>query len=133
MVVAAVATRTIREPAVRQSTTPVAVGASLVSGALGFPFAPFPSLISADSPPRRASLLIAPIAGAVVLMVCTMSAITTGVPMARTFGLAAATLLSSIFIAVPPMDGSKITGRLLNLAVSAGLLVVALAYGIPLV
>jgi len=33
----------------------------------------------------------------------------------------------------PQGDGSKITGRLLNLAVSAGLLVVALVYGVPLV
>lgn len=133
MVVFAVALRSLREPAGRQSTTPLAVGVAAVSAVLGFPFAPFPSLEPTGGSVRRLSLWIAPAVAGTVLVVSTALLGLTGAPLARLMALAALTLLGSIFVAVPPMDGARIEGRLINIAVSLVLLIGALAYGLPLV
>ena len=61
-----------------------------------------------------------------------MSVLITGVPLARLSALACLTMLSSIFVAIPPMDGAQIKGRLVNLGITVLLGAAAVAFAVPL-
>ena len=99
-----------------QYSTPLVMTAGVVGAAVGLAFAPFPSIRGPRLQPF--AYWIVPIVLAVIGIVSALSVMITGVPLARLAAIACLTLLSSIFVAVPPMDGAKIKGRLVNLGIT---------------
>ena len=113
-----------------QYSTPLVMTAGVVGAAVGLAFAPFPSIRGPRLQPF--AYWIVPIVLAVIGIVSALSVMITGVPLARLAAIACLTLLSSIFVAVPPMDGAKIKGRLVNLGITLVLAAAAVAFAVPL-
>jgi hypothetical protein len=113
-----------------QYSTPLVMAAGMVGAAVGLAFAPFPSIRGPRLQPI--AYWIVPMLLAVIGTISAVSVLTTGVPLARLSALACLTLLSSIFVAVPPMDGAQIKGRLVNIGITVLLGAAAVAFAVPL-
>jgi tetratricopeptide (TPR) repeat protein len=113
-----------------QYSTPLVMAAGIVGAAVGLAFAPFPSIRGPRLQPI--AYWIVPLVLGAIGIVSAVSVLTTGVPLARLAALGCLTLLSSIFVAVPPMDGAQIKGRLVNIAITVLLGGAAVAFAVPL-
>ena len=113
-----------------QYSTPLVMAAGVVGAAVGLAFAPFPSIRGPRLQPI--AYWIVPLVLGAIGIVSAVSVLTTGVPLARLSALGCLTLLSSIFVAVPPMDGAQIKGRLVNIGITVLLGAAAVAFAVPL-
>jgi len=133
MVALVVAPLTVRSWSTRsaeQYSTPLVMAAGVAGATVGLAFAPFPSIRGSRLQPI--AYWIVPLFLAVIGIVSAVSVLTTGVPLARLSALGSLTLLSSIFVAVPPMDGAQIKGRLVNIGITVVLGAAAVAFAVPL-
>ena len=130
LVAAPIAIRWWSTQRAKQYSTPLVMAAGVVGAAVGLAFAPFPSVRGPRLLPF--AYLIVPVVLLAIGAVSVVSVLITGVPLARMSALACLTLLSSIFVAIPPMDGAQIKGRLINIGITVLLMAGVAAFAVPL-
>jgi hypothetical protein len=131
LVAAPLAVRSWSTRSAKQYSTPLVMAAGLAGATVGLAFAPFPSIRGPRLQPI--AYWIVPLVLTVIGTASAVSVLSTGVPLARLCALACLTLLSSIFVAVPPMDGAQIKGRLVNIGITVLLAAAVVAFAVPLV
>jgi len=121
-----------RHVRLRHHTWAPAVALGLVAAPFGLVLAPYP-FVEGESPEASGvgrlrsvvPLVIAPVAIAFLVLAWLHPT-----PMARTSALTFAALLGSVLAPIPPLDGSHLESRLLNLVVTLGLAAVTAAFAL---